>query len=128
MKAQEQIRILTRAEMEVMNILWAHEEGLTTRQIQACYPEPQPAYSTVATFLKILTNKRFVAHRKHKDSGKTFYFHPLVTRKEYTARTMHEVKQNFFGGSLKSLISFFAEEEQLTAADLEEILSIIHHP
>ena len=48
-------RTLTKAEMEIMNILWDKGEALTTHEIIDQYPEPKPAYSTIATFLKILT-------------------------------------------------------------------------
>lgn len=125
MKRNNEDRTLTRAEMEIMNILWDSKESMTTHAIIEKYPEPKPAYSTIATFLKILTNKQFVGSKK-KDGEKTFLFRPLITREEYTKRTMKEVKNTFFGGSLKSLISFFAKEEDMTDDEINEILDIIN--
>lgn len=125
MKRNNEDRTLTRAEMEIMNILWDSKESMTTHAIIEKYPEPKPAYSTIATFLKILTNKQFVGSKK-KDGKKTFLFRPLITREEYTKRTMKEVKNTFFGGSLKSLISFFAKEEDMTDDEINEILDIIN--
>lgn len=124
MRRNNEERTLTRAEMEIMNILWDAGESMTTHAIIDKYPEPKPAYSTIATFLKILTNKEFIASRK-KEGEKTFLFYPLISREEYIKRTMKEVKNTFFGGSLKSLISFFAKEENVTDEELEEIMSII---
>lgn len=142
MRQTQEERTLTKAEMEIMNILWSHSEsgraldgkglcthegkkGMTTHDIIEHYPEPQPAYSTIATFLKILTNKGFIRPQKQENTGKTFYFFPLVSREEYTNRVMKEVKTTFFAGSFKSMLSFFAQQEEVSEEDLKEILSLI---
>lgn len=117
-------RSLTRAEMEIMNILWDAADGMTTHEIISRYPDPKPAYSTIATFLKILTTKEFVNFRKTEGS-KTHIFFPLISREFYTRHFMHEAKNTLFGGSLKSLISFFIKDEQLSDDELSEILSLI---
>lgn len=125
MKRQADERVLTRAEMEVMSILWDKANDMTAREIMQQYPEPQPAYSTVATFLKILTLKGFVAYHKQKNGRKTFYYYPLISREEYAAKTMPEVKKHLFQDSFKSMLSFFAQQEQISDEDLAEILTII---
>lgn len=118
-------RTLTRAEMEIMNILWDAGGPMTTHAIIAKYPEPKPAYSTVATFLKILTTKGFVNFRKVEGAGKTHEFFPMMSREVYTRKFMKEVKSSLFGGSLKSLISFFIEDEEISDDELREIISLI---
>ena len=127
-KNKKEISTLTKAEMEIMNILWEEAKPMSTHAIIEQYPEPKPAYSTIATFMKILTKKEFVSFRKGEEGDKTFYFYPLITRVEYTRKFMNQVKSTFFGGSVKSLISFFAKEEQLSDEDLQEILSLINNP
>lgn len=114
---------LTKSEMQVMNILWGMEKGACVNDILAQYPEPKPAYTTIATFLKILTQKGFVEHKK--GTGKLFIYSPLMTKERYRRQVMDEVKDNFFGGSAKSLVSFFAEEDELTQEDINEILTIL---
>lgn len=127
MRRSKDDKTLTHAEMEIMNILWDNgEEGMTTHEIIAKYPDPKPAYSTIATFMKILTIKEFVKSEKAENGTKTFYFHTLISRNEYTRRFMNEVKESFFSGSLKSLISFFAKEEDISEEDLAKIMSIIN--
>ena len=118
-KNKKEINTLTKAEMEIMNILWEEARPMSTHAIIENYPEPKPAYSTIATFMKILTKKEFVSFRKGEEGDKTFYFYPLITRVEYTRKFMNHVKSTFFGGSVKSLISFFATEEQLSDKDLQ---------
>lgn len=114
---------LTKCEMQVMNILWDMQRGACVNDILAQYPEPKPAYTTIATFLKILTQKGFVEYKK--GAGKLLIYSPLMTKERYRRMVMDDVKQTFFGGSVKSLVSFFAEEDELTQEDIYEILTIL---
>lgn len=125
MKQNNEERQLTKAEMEIMNVLWEKAEGMTTHEIIEEYPEPKPAYSTIATFLKILTNKGFIQSRKQEGGGKTFVFTPTISREAYTNRVMKEMKSTFFGNSLKSMLSFFAKQEEVSEKDLQEIMEMI---
>ena len=125
MARNKEERTLTRAEMEIMNILWDAATPMTTHAIIERLPEPKPAYSTVATFLKILTTKGFVNFRKVERAGKTHEFFPTMSREVYTRKFMKEVKSSLFGGSLKSLISFFIQDEEISDEELREILSLI---
>lgn len=120
-------KTLTRVEMEIMGILWdSNQEGMTTHEIIEHYPNPKPAYSTIATFMKILTVKEFVRYEKRLSSGAwTHVFFPLMTRQEYTSTFMKEVKESFFEGSIKKLLSFFVEEEELSPEALEQILMVM---
>ena len=117
---------LTKGEMQVMNILWDMQRGACVADVQQQYPEPQPAYTTIATFLRILEQKGFVERRKG-NTGKLHFYYPLMTRERYRRLVMDDVKQTFFGGSVKSLVSFFAEEDELTQEDINEILSILQN-
>lgn len=117
---------LTKGEMQVMNILWNMGKGACVNDILAQYPEPKPAYTTIATFLKILEQKGFVERRKG-NTGKQLVFTTLMTRERYRRLVMDEVKETFFGGSAASLVSFFAEEEELTQEDINEILTILQN-
>lgn len=114
---------LTKSEMQVMNVLWVMGRGACVNDILEHYPEPKPAYTTIATFLKILTQKGFVEHKK--GTGKLLIYSPLITKEKYRRRVMEEVKDDFFGNSFKSMFSFFVKEEHLTAEDIEEILNKI---
>lgn len=121
-----QQKTLTKGEMQVMNILWDMQRGACIAEIQKQYPEPHPAYTTIATFLKIMEQKGFVEKRK-SGSGKTFVYSPLLTRERYRRLVVDDVKDTFFGGSVKSIVSFFAEEEELSLEDINEILTILQN-
>ena len=114
---------LTKSEMQVMNILWTLDRGACVNDILAQYPDPKPAYTTIATFLKILTQKGFVEHKK--GTGKLLIYSPLITREKYRRQVMEEVKDDFFGNSFKSMFSFFVREEHLTAEEIQELIDQI---
>lgn len=116
-------KTLTKSEMQVMNILWDMQKGACVNDILERCPEPKPAYATIATFLKILTEKGFVDHKKGK--GKQFIYTPLLTKEKYRHQVMNEVKGDFFAGSIKSMFSYFVKEEHLSAEDIKEFLRIL---
>ena len=109
--------------MQVMNVLWELQKGACVNDILEHYPEPKPAYTTIATFLKILTQKGFVEHKK--GTGKLLIYTPLITKERYRRQVMEEVKDDFFGNSFKSMFSFFVKEEHLTAEEIKELMKEI---
>jgi len=114
---------LTKAETQVMNILWSLPESKGySSEIMSKFPDPKPALTTLLTFLKILKDKGFVTSEKR---GKSQLFCAAVEKEEYTRSFMKEVKNTFFGGSLKSMFSFFAQNENVSEEDLKEIMELI---
>lgn len=121
------LKALTKKEIEVMNVLWDAQQALTIHEIVAQYPEPQPAYTTIGTFLKILEAKGYVEHHRKEDTGRTFYYSPMLTREKYTVQVLKDVKDSLFGSSAKHFCSFLIQSEELSDEDLNEILSLIHN-
>ena len=117
---------LTHAEMDVMNVLWDADHALTVNEIVEGYAEPKPAYTTVATFLKILEAKGYVEHKRKEETGRTFYFSPMLSREKYIAHVVNDVKDTLFGSSATSFCSFLIQNEELTDEELQEILALIH--
>ncbi len=120
---KEKKKQLTKAETQVMNILWSlpEQQGFIQDIIDR-YPEPKPAYTTILTFMKILTDKGFV---KPERVGKANRFSPLVSKDDYTYSFISDVKDTFFDGSFTSLVSFFAKKEQYTDEELAELKELM---
>ena len=116
---------LTKVEFELMTIIWDLDRPTCAWDVLNEWHEPKPAYTTVATYLKVLYEKGYLDFYKNKGEGKTHMYVPLVSRAEYTRKTMQEVKKNFFGGNLKSMFSYFVREENLTPEEIQELLSAI---
>lgn len=116
-------KTLTKAEMQVMGILWTMPEGGSVYDVLEHYDEPKPAYTTVATFLKILQNKDFV--RSERMQGRQQRFVPIVSKDDYTRKVMEEVKDNFFDGSKLSFVRYFMKEEKISAEELQELIKMV---
>jgi len=109
---------LTKAEEQIMQILWELEKGFVKDIIEKM-PDPKPAYNTVSTIVRILEQKGFVDHNAY---GKTHEYFPLVSKKEYTRSFMKNFVRNYFKGSFQEMVSFFAKEDKLSVSELDDLL------
>lgn len=112
------MRELTRAEEQIMQILWKIERGVV-KDVMEYIPEPKPAYNTVSTVVRILEQKGFVSHKAY---GKTHEYFPIVSKKDYTHSFMKKFMRNYFSNSFQEMVSFFAREDNLSIADLDELM------
>ena len=113
-------------EFQIMSALWDINRSACAWDILDRFKDPKPAYTTIATYMKVLREKGYVDYFKNKGEGKTHMYVAKVTRAEYTRQTMKEMKKNLFDDSLESMFSFFVTEEKLTAEDIAELLRIIN--
>jgi BlaI family penicillinase repressor len=117
----EKKKELTRAEEQIMQILWKTGKGFVN-DILAYFPNPKPAYNTVSTIVRILEKKGFVGYTSF---GKSHQYYPLISKKEYTRSSMKRLVKNYFGNSYKEMVSFFASENDMKIEELEEIRAIM---
>jgi len=112
------MQALTKAEEQVMVILWQLEKGFV-KEVLAQFPEPKPAYNTVSTIIRILETKGFISH---EEMGKSHRYFPLVSKKDYSSFSLKEIMERYFAGSPSRLLSFFAREEDMNTEDLEKLV------
>jgi len=113
---------LTKAEEEIMQLLWRLEEANVATLIEEM-DEPKPAYNTVSTIVRILESKNFVGFRKQ---GRGHIYFPLVKKDSYSRFSISKLLNNYFDGSAKSMLSFFMKKNDLSVKELEEILTEIN--
>ena len=118
-----EIKELTKAEEEIMQILWELDGGFV-KDVIAEIPEPKPAYNTVSTIVRILVQKEMVGHTSH---GKSHRYHPLITKEEYSKYKMDNLMSGYFEGSFSNMVSFFVKKKQLNTKELDDILKIIEN-
>jgi predicted transcriptional regulator len=109
---------LTKAEEQVMQILWDLKEGLV-KDIRDSFSEPRPARNTVSTVLRILEKKGIVGHKAY---GNVHLYHPLVSKNDYSKSQLFGLMESYFNNSFPAMASFFAREKDLTMKELEELL------
>lgn len=116
-------KLLTRSEFQVMSILWnlPNQQG-NTGDILEQIEEPKPAYTTLATFLKILHRKGFVTFRKNHNR---LVFKPKVSKETYAKTYLDPGKKAFFNDNTQEMLRFIIEDSTFTAAEAAELTSLI---
>ena len=109
---------LTKAEEEIMQILWKIEKGFVKDIIEQM-PEPRPAYNTVSTIVRILEKKGFVGYNAF---GKTHEYFPLIAEDKYKSFFLKNFMSGYFGGSFEKLVSFFAKDNNLDVKELDQLM------
>lgn len=112
---------LTAKEEEIMQVLWQAGKGFV-KDLLPMLPDPKPHYNTLSTIIRNLEDKGYVAHT---DYGGSHEYYPLVSKEQYRQTFMKKVVANYFDNSYKNLVSFFAEEEKLSAEEVKQILDLI---
>ena len=115
---------LTNKVEEIMQILWKLKKAFV-KEIQSEITEDQPHYNTLSTIVRNLEEKGFAAHNAF---GNTHQYYATVTLESYSKKYMNTAIDNYFDSSYKNMVSFFAKEEKISAAELREILAMIESP
>lgn len=116
----EKMRELTKAEEQVMLILWELKEALV-KEILEKMEVPNPAYNTVSTVVRVLEGKGFV---DHKAIGNTHIYFPVITAEEYKHFAFDKVMNNYFENSYQSLVSFLVEQKNMEMDELDELIKL----
>ncbi len=111
------MRELTKAEEQVMKILWEIDKGFV-KEILEHFDKPRPAYNTVSTIVRILQEKGFVNHKAY---GRTHEYYPLMTRDEYKKSHMSTFVNSYFSNSYQNMVSFFTNEKKISLKEMEDI-------
>ncbi len=109
---------LTKAEDQIMQILWTLQRGFV-KDIVEQMPDPKPAYNTVSTIVRILEKKGFVGYKAY---GKTHEYFPLIAKEKYTRFYLNNMVKGYFNGSVQNLVSFFAQENKMDVQDIDQLM------
>jgi predicted transcriptional regulator len=112
------MKSLTRAEEQVMKVLWLLGSGLLMEIVQAM-PAPKPHKNTVATILKTMADKGFV---RVENLGRVHRYHPSISKDAYSKDTLTSVAKGYFDGSFSNVVSFLVDEKKLSVKELELLL------
>ncbi|WP_421920049.1 BlaI/MecI/CopY family transcriptional regulator [Marinifilum sp.] len=111
---------LTKAEEQVMQILWDLNKA-SVREVVSHFPEPKPAYTTVATVMNTLQKKGFT---DKIPAGKSHLFAVKISKDDYSGFKAGALVKNYFNGSFSRMASFFAKDNKLSIQELEEMIKI----
>ncbi|MDB5132115.1 MAG: BlaI/MecI/CopY family transcriptional regulator [Mucilaginibacter sp.] len=115
------IKELTKAEEQVMQLLWQLKEAIVKDIIEQM-PEPKPAYNTVSTVVRVLEGKGFINHKAY---GNSHVYFPVISQAQYKKFTFDKMMSSYFSNSYESLVSFIANEKTLDIQQLDELTKLI---
>ncbi|MBX2904426.1 MAG: BlaI/MecI/CopY family transcriptional regulator [Taibaiella sp.] len=121
MKRKTPLPTLTKAEEEVMQIIWNLERCLV-RDVIDHLGDPDMPHSTISSVVRILEKKGFVDHKAY---GKTHEYFPIVTKEEYADHGVKSMVEKYFGGSPKQLVSFLVQSKDIDLAELKDLMKTL---
>jgi predicted transcriptional regulator len=111
---------LTNKEEEIMQVMWKLDKAFVKEVMDELPGENH--YNTISTIIRNLEEKGYLGHTAY---GKTHQYFPLVSKDEFARRFIKQTLSRYFDDSYKSMVSFFAKEEDISAEELREIIEII---
>ena len=124
MKPKNTLSQLTKAEEEVMQIIWEIGPCLV-RDILERIGDPDMPHSTISSVVRILEKKGFVGHKAY---GKTHEYFAAISREDYASQGVKSLMEKYFGGSPGQLVSFLVQKENLKLKELNELLKSLNKP
>jgi predicted transcriptional regulator len=121
MKRNTPLQTLTKAEEEVMHIIWQLGRCLV-RDIIDKLGDPDMPHSTISSVVRILEKKGFVGHKAY---GKTHEYFPVITKEEYAQHGVKSLMEKYFSGSPKKLVSFLVQSEDMNLKELNDLLKTL---
>ncbi len=114
---------LTRAESEIMGVLWELERGTVHDVVAALNKDV--AYTTVLTMLRILEKKGYVRHEAAPEGGRAFVYLPAIAHDKAKRHHVRDLVQRLFSGNVEELVAGLVDEERLSREELENLRSKI---
>lgn len=115
------MQALTKKEEEIMQLFWKQSKAFV-KEIREALPKPLPNINTVSTVVRRLVDKGYLAY---EDFGPIYRYYPIIDKEAYSREFLAPKLANVFDDSYKNVVAFFAKEEKISKADLEEIIRLI---
>src|SRR5262249_10524520 len=116
-------RDITDAELAVLQALWDEGPAPIRRLTEALYPTNSPShYATVQKLLDRLESKHCVTRDR---TAPIHVFSATLSRDDLIGRRLRAVAETLCGGSLTPLLTHLVRAGRLTAAQRQELRSLI---
>ena len=107
----------TLRELQILKSLWEHGP-CSVREVHRYLNEPDLAYNTVQTLLRIMEDKGLVGH--HVD-GRMFVYAALYTREDSAVGFLDRV----FDGAASAMVQSLLRAERIPPGELERMRTLI---
>lgn len=109
---------LTKAEEDIMQLIWEHEAATVSQLIEGM-DTPKPPHSSISSIVRILEKKGFVDHKAY---GRTYEYFPIISKEAYSSFSIKKLVSNYFQGSMNELVSFIVKEEDVDVQELSDLI------
>jgi predicted transcriptional regulator len=115
---------LTQRELDIMSVLWELGEA-TVNEIRDRV-DPDLAYTSVSTMVRMLEMKGYVSHRRGE--GKTHVYYPVIDSQAAGESALGRVLDKIYGGSPIKLLAHLVEQNKLSEKELERMRELLKRP
>lgn len=114
---------LTAHELELMKIVWRHDEPVTVRDVyEELRARRAVAYTTVMTNMKTLEQKGYL---KSTLQDRAHLYRPAKPKQQVVGAMVRDFVDRVFNGSARPLVLHLLEDDQLSEADLKDITRMV---
>jgi predicted transcriptional regulator len=115
---------LTDRELDIMSVLWELGEATVTEVRDRV--DPDLAYTSVSTMIRMLEMKGYVSHRRGE--GKTHVYFPVIEAEAAGESALSRVMNKIYGGSPIKLLAHLVEHNKLSEKELDRMRDLLKKP
>jgi len=115
---------LTERELDIMSVLWELGEATVTEVRDRV--DPDLAYTSVSTMIRMLEMKGYVSHRRGE--GKTHVYFPVIEAEAAGETALSRVMNKIYGGSPIKLLAHLVEHNKLSDKELDRMRDLLKRP
>jgi len=112
---------LTQRELDIMSVLWERGEATATEVRDSV--DPDLAYTSISSMIRMLELKGYVSHRRGE--GKTHVYYPVIDAEKAGASALGRVLNKIYGGSPIKLLAHLMEQKKLSEKELARMRELL---
>ena len=109
-------------QLRILEVLWKQEEAPVSAVHEALGGSAEFAYTTIATMLRKMEDRRLVRHRTE---GRSFIYRAAVQADEVSRGVGDHLVDRLFAGSLADAVSQLLSSREVSRAELDQIKQLI---
>ena len=115
---------LTQRELDIMSVLWDMGEATVTEVRDRV--DPDLAYTSISTMIRMLEMKGYVSHRRGE--GKSHVYFPVIDAEKAGESALGRVLDKIYGGSPIKLLAHLVDQRKLSEKDLSRMRELLKRP
>lgn len=112
---------LTQRELDIMSVLWERGEATVTEVRDQV--DPDLAYTSISSMIRMLEMKGYVSHRRGE--GKTHVYFPVIDAQTAGESALGRVLNKIYGGSPIKLLAHLMEQNRLSDKELDRMRELL---